>query len=150
MLLAEAIKEKDYLKSLIVTLRDHICELVLVSGLCDESNTDNITQRQNELEDLYKKYRQFSVTIERAKAKVTIKVNDTDLLLSDAMVVLDTMRFKNENIGIILTRAYEKIKSSNNVCVNIDQLFESMKNNLLDMKTIESEIDYALWNVEVE
>jgi len=151
MFLAEAIREKDYLKNSIMILRNHICELISVKNSEEvKSNSADIIGRQEELEDLYKKYRQFSVTIERAKAKVNIKVNNTDLSLIDAMSILKIMKDKNEDIDAILTRAYEENKLPTSiVCVNIDRLFDKILENLLDIKTLESEIEFALWGVEV-
>jgi len=151
MLLAEVIREKDYIKKSICGIEDYIKSLMTVQDKTEfKTNKTLIEGRLEELKELYKKYQQFSVTIERAKARASIKVNDTTLSLLDAVAIKNAMNFKLWNFEGLL--AYASLKNTTMVevlCIDLDVLFKEMENIKIDIKTLDSEIEYAYWNVEV-
>jgi len=151
MLLAEAIREKDYIKKSIDSLRDYILVSMIVKDKTEfKINKTLVEGRLDELKELYKKYQQFSVTIERAKAKASIKVNDTTLSLLDATAIRNVMGLKLEGYEYLLLEAVRKNELGDlTICIDMDALFKLIENIKMDIKTLESEIDYAYWNVEV-
>jgi len=151
MLLAEAIREKDYIKKSIDSLRDYILVSMIVKDKTEfKINKTLVEGRLDELKELYKKYQQFSVTIERAKAKASIKVNDTTLSLLDATAIRNVMGLKLEGYEYLLLEAVRKNELGDlTICIDMDELFKLIENIKMDIKTLESEIDYAYWNVEV-
>lgn len=149
MLLAEAIKEKDYIKESIDSLKDYIKSLSTVQDKTEfKINKTLIEGRLDELKDLYKRYQQFSVTIERAKAKASIKVNDTELSLLDATAVRNAMNSKLETFENLMGYAYDK-NGHGLLCIDIEELFKEIEDIKIDIKTLDSEIEYAYWNIEV-
>ena len=151
MLLAEAIREKDYIEESINDLEDYIKNLMVVKDKTEfKINKTLIEGRLEELKDLYKKYQQFSVTIERAKARASIKVNDTELSLLDAVAIKNTMGFKLYSFDSLLRHASANNGNSDGVlCIDTDELFRELENIRLDIKTLNSEIEYGYWNIEV-
>lgn len=151
MLLAEAIKEKDYIEESINGLEDYIKNLMMVKDKTEfKINKTLIEGRLEELKELYKKYQQFSVTIERAKARASIKVNDTELSLLDAVAIKSIMNFKLCSFDSLLEHASTSDRNGNGVlCVDMDELFKELESVRIDIKTLDSEIQYAYWNVEV-
>ena len=151
MLLAEVIREKDYIKQSICGIEDYIKSLMTVQDKTEfKTNKTLIEGRLEELKDLYKKYQQFSVTIERAKARASIKVNDTTLSLLDAVAIRNSMNFKLWNFEGMLAYASLKNKTCAEVlCIDMDVVFKELENIRVDIKTLDAEIEYAYWNVEV-
>ena len=151
MLLAEAIREKDYIEESINGLEDYIKNLMIVKDKTEfKINKTLIEGRLEELKDLYKKYQQFSVTIERAKARASIKVNDTELSLLDAVAIKSIMSFKLCSFDSLLEHALISNRDANGVlCVDVDELFKELENVRVDIKTLDSEMEHAYWNVEV-
>lgn len=149
MLLAEAIREKDYIKESIDSLERYIQTLMVVQDKTEfKANKTLIEGRLEELKELYKKFQQFSVTIARAKAKASIKVNDTKLNLLDAVSIKEAMNLKLLNFEILL--ASTEIKAGGGIlCIDVDELFKEIENIKIDIKTLDSEIEYAYWNIEV-
>lgn len=149
MLLAEAIREKDYIKESIDSLEGYIQTLMIVQDKTEfKVNKTLIEGRLEELKELYKKFQQFSVTIARAKAKASIKVNDTKLSLLDAVSVKEVMNLKLSSFEMLLSSA--EIKDGAGVlCIDTDELFKEIENIKVDIKTLDSEIEYAYWNIEV-
>ena len=149
MLLAEAIREKDYIKESIDSLEGYIQTLMVVKDKTEfKVNKTLIEGRLEELKELYKKFQQFSVTIARAKAKASIKVNDTKLSLLDAVSIKEAMNLKLRSFDALLFSA--EIKDDGSVlCIDTDELFKELENIKIDIKTLDSEIEYAYWNVEV-
>jgi len=96
------------------------------------------------LKESCRKYQQFSVTIQRAKADAIIKVNDTELSILDAEAIKESMQKKLNAFESML------ITATKNVCENIDWLFNELENMRIDVKTLGAEIDYATWHVEVQ
>lgn len=151
MILAEAIREKDYIKESIHSLEKYILVLMTVQDKTEfKINKTLIDGRLDELKELYKKYQQFSVTVERAKAKASIKVNDTTLSLLDAVAIRNVMGLKLQGYEDLLSEAIKKNEKNDVVvCIDMDNLFKLIENIKIDIKTLESEIDYGYWNVEV-
>lgn len=149
MLLAEAIREKDYIKESIDSLGGYIQTLMVVQDKTEfKTNKTLIEGRLEELKELYKKFQQFSVTIARAKAKASIKVNDTKLSLLDAVSIKEVMNLKLLSFEMLLS--FSEIKAGTGVlCVDTDELFKEIENIKIDIKTLDSEIEYAYWNIEV-
>jgi len=149
MLLAEAIREKDYIKESIDSLEGYIQTLMVVQDKTEfKINKTLIEGRLEELKELYKKFQQFSVTIARAKAKASIKVNDTKLSLLDAVSIKEAMNLKLDSFEMLLTSAEFKI-GAGVLCIDVDDLFKEIENIKIDIKTLDSEIEYAYWNIEV-
>jgi hypothetical protein len=152
MYLAELIKEKDYVESSIYDLRDHILHLAILKDKSDyKENKFSLDQRLKELEALHLKYQQFSVSIERAKSKTKIKVNDTELSLTDAITLKESLEYKLQSLEYILDTAiiFER-KGEGILIVDSDGLFDLIEETRLDIKTIESQIDMAIWKTEVK
>ncbi len=149
MLLAEAITEKDYIETSILNLRQQIMDTLLVKDKTEfKVQKTLIDGGMQELKDMYSKYQQFSVTIQRAKAKAVIKVNDMELSILDAEAIKQAMQLKLHNTEILLDGATMSVDDYV-VCLDVDELFKDRENIRLDIKTLESEINYAKWNVEV-
>lgn len=151
MLLAELIKEKDYIEESINHVRDYISDTLSV---CDRTefkiNKSLIDSKIEELRDLCTKHQQFSVTVERAKAKSVIKVNDTELSLLDAIAIKNSMVTKLEALRNISTSAiWENAKGDVLLCVDMDDLFKEINDVRSDINALESKIDHSTWNVEV-
>lgn len=151
MLLAELIKEKDYIEESINHVRDYISDTLSV---CDRTefkiNKSLIDSKIEELRDLCTKHQQFSVTVERAKAKSVIKVNDTELSLLDAIAIKNSMVTKLEALRNISTSAiWENAKGDVLLCVDMDDLFKEISDVRSDINALESKIDHSTWNVEV-
>ena len=149
MLLAEAIREKDYIKESIDSLEGYIQTLMVVQDKTEfKINKTLIEGRLEELKELYKKFQQFSVTIARAKAKASIKVNDTKLSLLDAVSVKEAMNLKLSSFEMLLSST--DVKAGTGVlCIDADELFREIESIKVDIKTLDSEIEYAYWNIEV-
>jgi len=141
MLLAEAIKEKDYIKESIRNLQNHI---VVMDA---DSDTGIADKYMKELDELYKRYQKFSISIERSKVSTSIKLNKTQVSLVDAFVIKESMEYKLKVYEGILHGILRK-EGDEQGQINPDRLFEEMEKIRLDIKTIEGEIDYALWQIE--
>jgi len=141
MLLAEAIKEKDYIKESIRNLQNHI---VVMDADGDPGIADKYMK---ELDELYKRYQKFSISIERSKVSTSIKLNKTQVSLVDAFVIKESMEYKLKVYEGILHGILRK-EGDEQGQINPDRLFEEMEKIRLDIKTIEGEIDYALWQIE--
>lgn len=150
MLLAEAIKEKDYLEKSITSAEKYILMFMLVVDKSEfKINKSLIEDRLDKLEELNKKYQQFSITIERAKAKSSIKVNDTELSLLDAEAIKKSMELKLKIYEDLVEATNKELKSGNTVCFDAEEAFKHLEDIRIDVKTLESEIEYAYWNIEV-
>ncbi len=151
MLLAELIKEKDYIEESINHVREYIASTLSVYDTTEfKLNKSLIDSKIEELQDLCTKHQQFSVTVERAKAKSVIKVNDTEISLLDAISIKDSMVRKLDALHYISSAAVmENARGDVLLCVDIDVLFEKMQEIRSDINALESKIDCAIWNVEV-
>ena len=151
MLLAELIKEKDYIEESINHVRDYISETLSVYDRTEfKINKSLIDSKIEELRDLCTKYQQFSVTVERAKAKSVIKVNDSEISLLDATAIKNSMVTKLDALHRISAAAImANAEGDVLLCVDIDALLEEMKEIRSDINALDSKIDHATWNVEV-
>ncbi len=150
MLLAELIREKDYIKESISMLRAHIEDLVLVRNKMDaKSNRDSIDERLDELKELYKKYQQYAVTTERATAQTTIKVNDTELSLSDAIVIKEVMEHKLCESNLLLECVVKAGTKDGIVCLDAVEVLSEINEVRADIKALGLKIDRASWETEV-
>ena len=136
MLLAEAIAEKEYIKESIRDLQNYI------TALSFEGDQDSISKYIEELDELYKRYQKFSISIDRTKNSTVIKLNDTELNLSDAYIIHESMEYKLSVYESILDQNFER----EGIYPKI--LLKELEKARLDAKTIGTEINYALWNVE--
>ena len=60
------------------------------------------------------------------------------------------MSFKLYSFDSLLIQAAANNKNSDGVlCIDMDELFKELENIRIDIKTLDSEIEYAYWNVEV-
>ncbi len=151
MFLAEAIQEKDYIEESIINLQYYIEELFTVKDRTEfKMNKNLLDGKLEELKDLYTKYQQYSITVARAKVKATIKVKDTELSLSDTIVIKEVMEDKLRSFESLLGSAkFKNRKEAHILCVDVDELFKEIENIRLDIKTLKSKIDHAVWNIEV-
>jgi len=148
MLLAEAMMEKDFIKESIESLEQDIEKSMIVQDKSEfKTNKILLEGKLDNLHELYTRYRQFSVMVERAKAKASIKIKDGSLSLADALAIRDLMVFKLSVYKKILSTAY-KFKD-NLICMDIDDLFKQVEEIKLDIKTLNSSIEHTCWNVEV-
>lgn len=142
MLLSDAVRERDYLKSLLDDLSNHIAVLNV------DNELDVAKERTVEFNDLYQKYQQFSVTVQRATSKAVIKVNGKELSVADAIVIRDILIEKINHFKRIqeyaINKGIDKLKM-----INLDDIYKETEKIRLDIKTLNSEIEYALWNIEV-
>lgn len=142
MLLADAVREKDYLKFLLEDLVKHIA-ILKVNGALEVVN-----DRLAEFSDLYQKYQQFSITVQRATSKAIIKVKDRELSVADAIVIRNILVEKDKHFkyiqGYIVRNGDDKSK-----LIDLDEIYKEMETIRLDIKTLNSEIEYAFWNIEV-
>jgi hypothetical protein len=141
MLLSEAIKEKVYIEESIRNLKNHIIVMDV------EGNPDIANRYMKELDELYKRYQQFAVSIERTKGASFIKLNDTKVSLTDAFVIKESMEYKLKAYEYIFSGVLRK-EGDGQGHVDLDWLFEETEKIRLDIKTIGAEIDFAVWNVE--
>jgi len=151
MLLAELIKEKDYIEESINHVQEYISSTLSVYDRTEfKINKSLIDSKIEELRDLCAKHQQFSVTVERAKAKSVIKVNDTEINLLDAVSIKKSMVNKLEALRNISTAAIRaNAEGDLLLCVDIDELFKEMSEVRSDINALESKITHATWNVEV-
>jgi hypothetical protein len=150
MLLSEAIKEKEYIEGLIYDLKDYIKSLTSVRDKSDLKMAKNsVDGRLEELRELYKRYQKFCTIIERAKDASAIKLNDTEINLTDAVVIRDSMQHKLKVLSSIAHNAMSKENEGFHICVDLEDLFDELNDLRLDIKTLNSQIEYAFWNIEV-
>lgn len=150
MLLAELIREKDYIKESISSLRAHIEDLVLVRDKMDaKSNRASIDELLDDLKELYKKYQQYAVTTERATTQTTIKVNETELSLSDAMVIKGVMEHKLHELNLLLECVVRAGIKEGIVCLDSVEIVSEINEVRADIKALGLKIDKASWETEV-
>ncbi|KKN18210.1 hypothetical protein LCGC14_0958100 [marine sediment metagenome] len=150
MLLAELIKEKDYIKESISNLRAHIEDLVLVRDETDAKfNRASIDKRLDELKELYKKYQQYAVTTERATVQTIIKVNETELSLSDAIVIKEVMGHKLHELNLLLECVVRAGTKEGMVCLDAVKILSEINEVRADIKALGLKIDKASWETEV-
>ena len=88
MLLAEAIKEKDYIIESIRNLKNHI---IVMDA---DGDADIIGKYMKELDELYNRYQKFFISVERSKNLAFIKLNYTKVSLADDFVIKEYMEYK--------------------------------------------------------
>ncbi len=149
MFLAEAIKEKDFIENEICSLRDHIVNISVDADKTDlRSLNASIKRRFDELSALYKKYQQFSVSVDRAKANAFIELqsaNNAKLSLSDAFILKDCLLHKLSSLKHI----YDISSTLDHPTVDLEHVYAEMVSVKLDIKAIDREVDYAVWATEV-
>jgi len=152
MLLAELIKEKEYLENSIYNLRDHISYLTVVQDDEDyAANQSIIEKRLVELRDLYNKLQQFSTQIDRTMASTVITINKTSLSLADAVAIKDTTEGKLRSFEYILGAATGRDRKGEGIlCIDVDEVFKETEKLRLDIKVLESQIEFATWQTEVK
>ncbi len=150
MLLAELIREKDYIRESISNLRAHIEDLVLVRDKIDaKSNRASIDERLDDLKELYKKYQQYAVTTERATVQMTIKVNDIELSLSDAIVIKEVMEHKLHELNLLLECVVKAGTKEGIVCLGAAEIVIEINEVRAEIKALGLKIDRASWETEV-
>jgi len=149
MLLAEALIEKDYINESISSLYNTIKDLSIVYDKSDiKFNKEQLKNKFEDLEELYTKYQQFSIMICRAKS-VNIVINETEISLRDAMVIRDIMDSKLDHFSNLLFEV-AKENPDKMVCVDKEELEETIKMLRSDIKTLDIKIQNKLWNTKVE
>ena len=150
MLLAEAILEKEYIGKSIQKVNNYIYNLsVVIASLDAEVNKPLIKKKLEELDDLYKKYQQFDITINRTKSQAVLKINDMELTLMESETIKKSMERKLGNLEDVLHRALKGISDDKIVCVGIEFLLTIIDELRLDIKTIDGKIQYVMWNTEI-
>lgn len=154
MLLSEAIKEKVYIEE---TIANYIEQFIfLVATKSDSVKTRSIQEallkeKKSILNELYQKCQKFAVAIERSRAKVIIKVNDMELSLIDAITLRDALRKKYNDLRLLkgeLTAA-QRSQIVIDAYESVNELYSEMEKLLLNIKTLDFEIEYASWGNEV-
>lgn len=150
MYLAEAIKEMEFIRDSIYRIRDRMANFIVVKDKLDfKSNQAAFNDKHNELAELYKKYQQFSITVERSKSASVIQVNNSKLSIADAMTILEVMKNKLSALEYLTFKA-ECINQTGDIyCLNLEKVYEEVESIRVDIKTLNGEIEYALWQVEV-
>jgi hypothetical protein len=151
MFLAELIKEKDYIKKSIHNLRDHILVLSIVKNKSDYKLTKpTVDEKLDELYELYSKYQQFSIALERAEATTEIKVTETKLSLADAITIKKSMEDRLMNLEYILKNSVHRERQGEGIsCIGIEDMFKEIEKLQLDIKILEAQINITTWQTEV-
>ena len=76
-----------------------------------------------------------------------VKVNDTELSLLDACVVKDEMFGKLENFELFLSTGLMERNNNRFICLDLETIQEEIETLRLDIKSLESQIDNALWHI---
>lgn len=143
MLLAEAIREKEYLEKVLTRFQ------VFIKMSCMSVNRCNVDAKMKELDDLYKKHQQISVKVDRAKAVSVIKINNIELTISDAIVVRDTMEKELADYEKMLNDS--SLFNNNHLLnsIDLDYVYKSMETTAIDAKNLDNAIHRAMWESEV-
>jgi len=151
MYLAEAVTEMEFIQDSISKIQNRIESLMVVKDKLDfESVQALLKEKFTELGELYKKYQQFGVTIERAKSNSVIQVNNSKLSLADAMTIKNVMLDKLETFEAISSEAERINKGDKGImCLDLEEVYKEVESVRVDIKTLAGEIDFALWQVEV-
>ena len=144
MLLAEALIEKEYIEESIDGVNEYIYNLLKYTDRAKLSK-DIIEKGFEELDTLYREYQRFAISISRVESQAMIKINDTELSLRDCRIMEDAMYEKLSNLESILEGSWNS-GPGDIVCGNIMAAIEEIR---LDIKTIDTKIEAALWNTEV-
>jgi len=144
MLLAEAIIEKEYIEESIDGVNEYIYNLLKYTDRAKLSK-DIIEKGFEELDTLYREYQRFAISISRVESQAMIKINDTELSLRDCRIMEDAMYEKLSNLESIL-EGLQNSGPGDTVCSSIMAAINEIR---LDIKTIDTKIQYALWNTEV-
>jgi hypothetical protein len=146
MYLAEAIKERDYLKKSIDFLTKFVGNVLVSSDRSSYRSVKSlIDSKREELNELYTRYQQLDVAIARVKAKTIIKVNDTELSIMDACTIRDIMKDKEQKLESV----FNMVVQNDFEVLELSGLLDDVKDLGLDIKSIESKIEYAQWYTEV-
>lgn len=144
MLLAEAIIEKEYIEESIGGVNKYIYNLLKT----DKAKLDGyiVEKKLKELNNLYREYQRFAISIGRAESQAMIKINDMELSLRDCRIMEDAMYEKLGDFEDILKN------SQNNGMGDIlyGNIVGDIEEIRLDIKTIDTKIQYALWNIEIK
>lgn len=151
MYLAEAVKEMEFIRDSISSIQRRIESLMIVKGGLDfESSKELLKEKFKSLDELYRKLQHFAVTVERAKSNAVIQVKETKLSLADAMTLRDVMKEKLVNLENILHSAGRTDKEDvGTLCLDLEEVYIEVESVRLDIKTLEGDIGYALWQVEI-
>jgi hypothetical protein len=143
MLLAEAIREKEYIEKVITRLQ------VFIGMSCVSINRYNVDAKIKELDELYKKHQQISVKIDRAKAVSIIKINNTEFTISDAIVIRDTMEKKLADYEKMLNDVslFNSRQPSNPI--DLDYVYKTMETAAIDAKHLDNAVQKAFWEAEI-
>lgn len=146
MYLADAIRERDYLKKSIDVLTRFISTWLVSSDRSSYRSVKSLIDgKREELDELYTRYQQLEVAIVRVKAKTIIKVNDTELSVLDACAILDIMKSKElkirEMFDLTIQSGFENLE--------FYDLMGELSDIRSDIKSMESKIEYAQWYTEV-
>lgn len=145
MLLAEAIIEKEYIEESIDKVNEYICNLL--NGPSNVGSGRSIIEKKlKELDNLYREYQRFTISIGRAESQAMIKINDTELSLRDSRIMEDAMYEKLSDFEDILEKSQNKGVGD----ILYDDITAAIEEIRIDIKTIDTKIQYALWNIKVK
>jgi len=151
MFLAEALKERDYYNDIL----DFLVELLKNRSVAPKEQLaqykrDVLVKQIEELENAFKEHQKYSILVNRAKARMIIKLNSEDFSLLDAEQLLISLRNKLAVFIDLLNNADREISSHGGIiCLDESRLLEKIKMLRTDIKTIESSIDKVIWSVEI-
>ncbi len=145
MLLSEAIIEKEYIEESIDKVNEYVYNLLNSSSNIG-SGRSIIEKKLKELDNLYREYQRFAISVGRAESQAMIKINDTELSLRDSRIMEDAMYEKLSDFEDILEKSQNKGIGD----ILYDDITAAIEEIRIDIKTIDTKIQYALWNIKVK
>jgi len=149
MYLIEAIIEKSHIKENADMLARHIKESLFVY---DDRNikflSAAINTKLSELDELYNKYQKFARIIESSKSSIAINLDGTKLALTDAIAIRDAFQSKLDLLLEIYEKAL-KVEDKSKVSLDLDDLFDKIRELKVDVRTLTYRIDQAIWSTDI-
>jgi hypothetical protein len=151
MLLAEAVKEKEYYRDMIASLTKHLKNYSIAPReQVAQYKRDIVIKQLESLEASFKEYQKYCILIARSESRVVIKLNDEDFSLLDAEQLLISLKNKLAVFIDLLDNASSELNIHGGVmCLDENRLLEKITKLRVDIKTIESSIEKVMWSFEI-
>lgn len=151
MFLAEAVKEKDYLKESITKLCNRVKWLSITIDVSDAKlNKELVINKLEELDKLYKDYQKYKIIVTRAKAKIVLNLNDDEFSIADAENLVEVLEDKLLFFETLITTVEGSNSGpSNMVCVDLKNIDNDVTLLRSDIRAIEQSIERVLWSTEI-
>jgi len=149
--LAEAVKEKDYLKESITKLCNRVKWLSITIDVSDAKlNKELVINKLEELDKLYKDYQKYKIIVTRAKAKIVLNLNDDEFSIADAENLVEVLEDKLLFFETLITTVEGSNSGpSNMVCVDLKNIDNDVTLLRSDIRAIEQSIERVLWSTEI-